>query len=105
MKLLKIISILTLTLVLPNVFAKDGDPAEKQTELDRACEEARQIELAPLKNQYIEECVVKEKKERAYCEKFYSDYGNQAGNRAALFYDLPKCVEAFEYRQRYRQSN
>ncbi len=40
--------------------------------------------LAPLRAGYIEECV--DKKQRP--------------DRAALFYDLPECVKAFEYRQK-----
>ena len=34
---------------------------------------------------------------REACERFYADWGNQAGNRAPLYMDLPECVEAFEH--------
>lgn len=101
MKLLRITSMSILIVILPNVSANE----DRQAELDQVCEVVREKELAPLRNQYVEECVTKEKKERAYCEQYYSDYGDRAGNRAPLFYDLPECVEAFEYRQRYRQAN
>jgi len=37
---------------------------------------------------------------RAYCERFYADFGAQSGKRAPLFYDLPQCVYAFEFRRR-----
>ena len=105
MKLLRIISIVILVVVLPNAAAQEDDKATKQEELDQACEDARERALAPLRAQYIEECVVKKKKERTYCERFYSDYGARSGDRAPLFYDLSECVEAFEYRKGYRQSN
>ena len=90
-----------LIVVITHVSANEG----RQSELDQACEVAREEKIAPLRKQYIEDCVTNEKKERAYCEKYYSDYGDRAGNRAPLFYDLPECVEAFEYRQRYRRAN
>ncbi len=101
MATLRIISIFILIVTLP--FAKANE--SKQAELDRACEIAREIKLTPLKKQFVEECIIKDKEERAYCEQYYSDYGDRAGNRAPLFYDLPECVDAFEYRQRYRQAN
>lgn len=31
---------------------------------------------------------------RVACESFYVDNGSGFGNRAALLYDLPKCVKA-----------
>ncbi len=91
-------------LFLSNVSANEKDRGIKQEKLDKACEVARENKLAPLRQQNIEECVNKEGKDRSYCETFYSDYGARSGNRAPLFYDLPKCEEAFEYRNSYRQA-
>ena len=39
----------------------------------------------------------------AACEAFYSDFGAQSGNRAPLFYDLPECVEAFDFQNSHRR--
>jgi hypothetical protein len=73
----------------------------EQAKLDAACEAAREKKLAPLRAGFIDECVEKKQRpDRAACERFYADYGNQAGNRAPLFYDLPECVKAFEYRRK-----
>ena len=70
----------------------------KQAELDGACEVARQKKLIPLRAGFVDECVEKKQRpDRQSCERFYADYGNQSGNRAPLFYDLPECVKAFEY--------
>ncbi len=83
----------------------EKERAAKQAELDTACEEARQAKLIPLRAQFVEECVAKEQRpDRESCERFYADYGNKTGNRAALFYDLTECLKAFEYRQSYRRS-
>jgi hypothetical protein len=91
-------------LSLSNGVAGEKDQVSRQKELDAACERAREMKLAPLREQYIEECVAVQKKDRAYCERFYSDYGARTGNRAPLFYDLPECVEAYNYRNSYREA-
>lgn len=70
----------------------------RQAELDAACEAARQERLEPLRRKFVEECVREQEQDtRAECEAFYADYGAATGGRAPLFYDLPPCVEAFEY--------
>ena len=82
----------------------DRDREQKQAELDAACEAAREKKLAPMRQQFIEECVQnKEQPDRRSCEVFYSDFGAQSGNRAPLFYDLPECVAAFEHQQGHRR--
>jgi hypothetical protein len=68
-----------------------------QAKLDAACEAAREQNLGPLRAGFVDECVEKKQRpDRAACERFYADYGNQSGGRAPLFYDLPECVKAFE---------
>ncbi len=75
--------------------------AERQVQLDNACEQAREQRLAPERARFIEECVTKKQKpDRAACDHFYRDYGARSGQRAPLYYDLPACVEAFEFRKR-----
>lgn len=70
----------------------------KQAELDAACEAARQQRLEPMRKKFVEECVRQQEQEsREECEAYYADYGAATGTRAPLFYDLPPCVEAFEY--------
>jgi len=87
-------------LSLSNVTADEKDRVIKQKELDAACKVAREMKLTPLRQQYVEECVQKkQKQDRATCESFYSDFGAKTGKRAPLFYDLPECVEAFEYKK------
>ena len=98
---------LALCLLLLSVSGLQAAPdrAEKQAELDAACEAAREKMLAPMREQMVKQCVHnKEQPDRAACEAYYSDYGARAGNRAPLFYDLPECVKAFEYQASERQS-
>ena len=81
-----------------------NDRATRQAHLDAECEAAREHKLAPEREKYIEECVRnKNRDSREACERFYSDYGARSGNRAPLYYDLPECVSAFEFRKSYRQ--
>lgn len=80
------------------------DRVHQQAELDAACEAAREKKLAPMREQYIEDCVKnEEQRDRRACEVFYSDFGAQSGNRAPLFYDLPECVEAFDFQNSQRR--
>ena len=89
---------LTILVALPAHAANNSD--REQAKLDAACEAAREKKLAPLRAGFIEECVEKKQRpDRAACERFYADFGNQAGSRAPLFYDLPECVKAFEHRR------
>ena len=77
----------------------------KQAELDAACEAARQTKLVQVRAELVEECVEKKRRpDRAACERFYADYGESSANQAPLFYDLPQCVEAHEFRRSYRSS-
>ena len=94
---------LSLFLLGPALAKESRD--EKQAKLDAACETAREKKIAPIRNKYIEACVAKrEQPSREACERFYADYGGRMGGRAPLFYDLPECVKAFDYRQSARES-
>jgi hypothetical protein len=82
----------------------DRERDQKQAQLDAACEQAREKILGPQRAGMIETCVAnKEQPNRNACEVFYADYGAQSGRRAPLYYDLPECVEAFEYQNSQRQ--
>ncbi len=90
-------------IVLADAFGQDRDA--KQAELDAACEVARQNKLILVRAELIEECVeTKQLADRATCERFYADYGESSANQAPLFYDLPECEKAHEYRRSYRSS-
>ena len=79
---------------------------KKQAELDARCEVAREEKLIPIRQQFVDECVAnKELPSLEECKRFYADYGGRMGQRAPLFYDLPECVEAFEYQQSVRSSD
>ena len=71
--------------------------------LNAACDKAREERLAPLRKQYIEECISKERNDPDYCRRFYADYGARSGKRPPLFNDLPECVTAWEFQRKHRE--
>jgi hypothetical protein len=83
-----------------------GDERDaKQAELDAACEVVRQQKIKLERPKHIEECVeTKRLGDRETCESFYADYGESPAGQAPLFYDLPECEAAHEYRNSYRNS-
>ena len=102
---LVLVSVIAIVLVFSGTsMGSDSDRQAKQEQLDAQCEAARERKLAPERAQFIEECVEKnQRSDRAACERFYSDYGAQSGNRAPLYYDLPECIEAFEFQKSQRR--
>jgi len=96
---LVLLSIVFVSLSINPALAKESRE-DKQASLDAACEVERQKKIAPMKKQVIEECVANEElSSRQECERFYADYGERTGRKAALFYDLPECDTAFKFQQ------
>jgi len=103
--LISIVSIVLILMLTGPALAKESRE-DKQARLDNACEVERQKKLAPMRNKFVEDCVVnKELPSRKECETFYADYGNRMGGRAPLFYDLPECVTAFDFQQGARSGD
>ena len=103
---MKIFMFCVLILLLIGPLSARETREDMQSRLNGECEAARLKELTPMRKGFVDECVVnKELPGRTECERFYADYGNRMGQRAALFYDLPECVTAFEYQQGVRQSD
>lgn len=93
-----------LTSATGQAYETEEERKAKQAELDAICEEARQKKIVPLREEMIEECVDKEQRsDRASCERFYANYGERTGAQNPLFYDLPECLKAHEYRTSYRK--
>jgi hypothetical protein len=68
-------------------------------ELDRRCEAEREAKIAPLRKIEIDKCIDEQRKDPAYCNRFYADYGaggrtSHGAYRVRMFNDLPVCLEA-----------
>ncbi len=88
------------------VMSADENREKTQQKLDTACEQAREARLAPLRQEKIEACVKNgEQQSREACEAEYSHFGQRAGKRPAMFYDIPECVKAFEFQNSYRHTD
>ena len=84
---------------LSNGLAIANDRQSKQAELDAACEAARQAALAPKQAEIYQECIDKFKKSVEVCEQEAAGYNGNRVGRTPLFYGLPECEAAFEYRK------
>ena len=72
---------------------------DKASELMDECQMQREENIAPLREQAIEDCVTKQRRDREYCERFNRTFGNARprGNGTmipGLFWDLPVCQKA-----------
>ena len=74
---------------------------KRQAELDQACEAARTVKLAPIRQQLFNECMSSKKTANTgqECKRQSADYNGNRLGAGPLFYDLPACVTAFEYKK------
>ena len=59
------------------ITADEKERGLKQKELDTVCEAAREMKLAPLRQQYVEECIEKQKKTELIANVFTMTMGNE----------------------------
>ena len=71
--------------------------------MKQRCQEAREQNIAPLREAAIEECISRPRTtlSREDCERKHQDFGQGGGTvnggfRAGMFIDLPECVEYFD---------
>ena len=92
-------------LVLPMLAVSSQAIAEGQSleAMKQRCQEAREQNIAPLREAAIEECLSRPRTTltREDCERKHQDFGQGGGTvdggfRAGLFIDLPECVEYFD---------
>lgn len=99
----------SLATLLPLLLASSGvlagDPYLDA--LRQRCEAAREVMLAPLREQAIQDCVSRPRstRNRAQCEAFYRDFGQGGGTvgggfRAPMFIDVPECQAYFAEQDR-----
>jgi len=82
---------------------------EEAAQLMEECQKQREENIAPLREQAIEDCVTKQRRDQEYCERFNRTFGNARprGNGSMiprLFGDLPVCQES-DAADRYFRAN
>jgi hypothetical protein len=83
-------------------FQADEDRnAARRAELDRACEAARTVKLTPLRQQAFVECMHAKRSTDTVedCQRKTAGANLNLLGGGTRFYDLPACVEAFEFRK------
>lgn len=85
-----------------SAFAGQDGYAERQAELDRRCEEARAVKLAPIRADLYKECVANKQGDEAYCRRSADAYNGNRARGAPRFYELPECEAAFAFRKSAR---
>ncbi len=73
------------------------------------CQRQREENIAPLREQAIEDCVTNRRRDQEYCERFNRTFGNArpragGGMIPGMFWELPDCQNAFAA-QRYFRMN
>jgi hypothetical protein len=101
-RLLMIVAMLSVCMQAGASTREERKREAHQKQLDQRCEQARQKKLAPIREKFTRECI-NDGRDPDYCQKRHADYGHRVGKRPPLFYDLPECVEAFEFKKSYRQ--
>lgn len=95
--------IATLLLILAaTAGAADQTDADRQAELDRLCEAARDEKLAPIREEVYAECIDAERGDEAYCRRYAAGYNGERIGGSPRYYELPECEAAFQFRNRAR---
>jgi hypothetical protein len=82
---------------------------EGALELMEECQRQREENIAPLREQAIEDCVTKQRRDREYCESYNRTFGNARprGNGTmvpGMFWGLPVCETAVAAERYFRMN-
>lgn len=99
----RFIMLTVLVAVCASASGAGSERAARQAELDRLCEAARDRALEPLRAEIYQECVDDQRKDPGYCRRYADGYNGERVRRAPRFYELPECVEAFEFKRSQRR--
>jgi hypothetical protein len=86
-----------------------ADQASEVAVLESQCAAAREAKIKPLREAEIAKCKASRPDDPAYCERYWSDYGNakrlpNGTMSPRMFDELPICVQATQARQALKQS-
>jgi len=93
-----------------SVFASASDISrEDASDLMEECQSQREESIAPLREQAIEDCVTKKRKDREYCESVNKTFGNARARKngtmiPGMFWDLPVCEEAVAAEKHFKMN-
>jgi len=78
-------------------------------ELMEECQKQREENIAPLRDQAIEDCVTKQRRDREHYERFNRTFGNArpragGGMIRGMFWELPVCEQAVAAERYFRMN-
>jgi hypothetical protein len=82
---------------------------EGAVELMEECQRQRQEHIAPLREQAIEDCVTRRRRDRKYCESYNRTFGNKSQRAdgtviSGMFWYLPVCEKAVAAERYFRMN-
>jgi hypothetical protein len=79
---------------------------QRLEELNQECQSEREQNIAPLREQAIEDCINKERKKQNYCKRYYRNLGEgpAGGSPPGLFWWLPVCEKAFNAEKYFKMN-
>ena len=101
----QMLSILLLSLVSVAAYSQPIN-REQAAQLMSQCQQERARNIAPLKEQAIEDCVNRRVSDRETCERRNRNFGERSNVGAAtgMFWDLPVCQQALEAEQFFKRN-
>jgi hypothetical protein len=101
--------VVIITIALSGFAAANEITRDDALELMETCQTQREENIAPLREQAIEDCVTKQRRDREHCESFNRTFGNarRSGNGAmipGIFWDLPVCEKAVAAERYFRMN-
>ena len=96
-----LLQIFTLAIIINSVSSVACANQKEQMKLDNICEASRQVALQPRKKEIYQECRQKFKKSESVCQSEADVFNGNRPNGAPLFYELPACEKAFNYRNKH----
>ena len=100
-----LVAIITVAL---SVFAAAKEiTREDASQLMVECQKQREENIAPLREQAIEDCVTQQRRDREYCVRFNRTFGNArpragGGMIPGMFWELPVCEQAVAAEEYFR---
>ncbi len=97
------------TVSLCGLAAAEEVTRDNASELMDECQRQREKNIAPLREQAIEDCVTNRRRDREHCESFNRTFGNARprGNGTmipGMFWNLPVCEKAVAAERYFRMN-
>ena len=95
----------TMILLSGHVFAEDIT-RQRAEALILECDSERKRNIAPYKEEAINDCINNRKEDKSFCEEYYKNFGEGAGGgvNRGMFWGLPVCEKAFSAEKYFRKN-